>query len=47
MGEAADDMLDGSCCSSCGEWFEEIFDGVEPPGYPRVCDACGDGADED
>lgn len=35
MGEAAEDILDGSCCQVCGEYFED-----EAPGYPRTCDGC-------
>lgn len=34
MGEAADDILNGDCCESCGEW---IGDGH---GYPRQCGSC-------
>jgi len=40
MGEAAEDMLDGSCCEWCGEWFDDVLNGAKPPGYPRYCDAC-------
>ena len=34
MGEIADDMIDGSCCEQCGEYFEESV------GYPRLCPSC-------
>ena len=40
MGEAAEDILDGSCCQCCGDWFEDIINGGIPPGYPRYCEAC-------
>lgn len=36
MGEAAEDMLDGSCCETCGEWFHD----GDAPGYPRPCNGC-------
>lgn len=35
MGEAVEDMLEGLCCSCCGEWFHD-----DPPGYPRTCAGC-------
>lgn len=31
MGEIAEDMLDGTCCETCGEYISE------GPGYPRYC----------
>jgi|CXWL01.1.fsa_nt_gi hypothetical protein len=34
MGQAADDLLEGDCCESCGEWLG----GGE--GYPRQCAGC-------
>ena len=37
MGDAAEDMLDGTCCEGCGEFFDDILNGAEPPGYPRYC----------
>ena len=41
MGEIADMMLDGTLCSSCGEFLDS--DG----GYPMQCPACaGDGGSE-
>lgn len=48
MGEAADDVLDGMVCECCGEWFDDVINGAEPPGFPRMCVACGgeDGEDE-
>lgn len=40
MGEAAEDVLDGSCCQGCGEWFDDVTEDAEPPGYPRFCGSC-------
>lgn len=40
MGEAAEDVLDGIVCEGCGEFFDDILNGLEPPGYPRRCEAC-------
>lgn len=40
MGEAADDIIDGLCCQSCGEGFPD----GDGPGHPRSC--CED-SDED
>ncbi len=34
MGDAADDLLDGSCCESCGEFLGGAC------GYPRQCGPC-------
>jgi len=34
MGEMADDMIDGACCSLCGVYFEA------ENGFPVVCCAC-------
>jgi len=34
MGEIADDMLSGLCCSLCGIYFEDEH------GYPVVCEDC-------
>ena len=39
MGEHAEDMLDGLCCSLCGAFF--IKDGeLYEHGYPVVCIPC-------
>lgn len=48
MGEHADDVLDGSVCQFCGQWFDDVLAGEESPGYPRSCPACKtpDGDDE-
>ena len=40
MGEAAEDMLDGTVCESCGQFFDDIINGDEPPGFPRRCQSC-------
>lgn len=34
MGQIADDMIDGLCCSLCGVYF------VQEHGYPVVCKHC-------
>lgn len=44
MGQHAEDILDGVVCEGCGEFFDDIIDGGEAPGYPRRCDACQDSA---
>lgn len=36
MGENADDMIDGACCSHCGIYFEDSH------GYPVLCKSCFD-----
>lgn len=36
----ADDLLDGTCCELCGEFFDDILGGEEAPGHPRTCAAC-------
>jgi hypothetical protein len=33
-------MLDGSACSGCGQWFDDVIEGHEPPGEPRTCTGC-------
>lgn len=43
MGEYAEMMLDGTCCSSCGEFLD--IDGLasgdfEPQGFPGLCANC-------
>ena len=42
MGEYADMMLDGTCCSSCGELLGGPDDWADPAGYPRLCAACAE-----
>lgn len=49
MGEYADMMLDGTCCSSCGEFMD--IDGLasgdfEPAGYATMCAHCQHIADK-
>jgi hypothetical protein len=34
MGDAADMLLDGTCCQVCGEFMGDDC------GYPRTCDGC-------
>ena len=34
MGQIADDMINGFCCSLCGVYFEEEH------GYPVACKTC-------
>lgn len=41
MGEIADDMVNGECCSLCGIYF------VEGHGYPVLCHTCFEEAGED
>lgn len=36
MGEAADDMVSGLCCSHCGTYF------VREHGFPVLCPDCHD-----
>lgn len=34
MGQAADDLVEGFCCSECGIYFQA------PHGYPVLCKEC-------
>jgi len=34
MGEVADDIVNGACCSECGFYFDQEF------GYPTLCESC-------
>lgn len=36
MGEIANDMITGRCCSDCGSYFESEH------GYPVLCEICWD-----
>lgn len=38
----AEDMIDGSCCSLCGCYFEDKFNrgNLFTHGYPVVCRTC-------
>ena len=41
MSEIAEDMIDGSCCSECGCYFEHPdVDGIYTHGYPVLCADC-------
>lgn len=48
MGDIAEDIIDGSCCALCGQYFEgpeRNVDGADVPtiyshGYPVACDEC-------
>jgi len=42
MGEVAEDMIDGSCCSLCGQYFQDSDDKdmIYTHGYPVVCKDC-------
>jgi hypothetical protein len=40
MGEHAEDILDGSVCEGCGDWFDDVIQGGEAPGSPRKCRSC-------
>lgn len=43
MGQNADDIVDGTVCCLCGQFFEELHgDGKSCPthGYPVVCWEC-------
>lgn len=41
MGENAEDMINGFCCSICGVYFEKEH------GYPVVCKDCYDDIDQE
>lgn len=36
----SDDILEGIFCEVCGEVFDDIINGKEPPGHPRCCEDC-------
>lgn len=41
MGEIAEDMQDGSCCSLCGQYFEYKSPyGIYVHQYPVACKEC-------
>ena len=42
MGEYAEMMLDGTCCSSCGEY---LFND-DPEGFPVMCPGCQEAYDD-
>ena len=41
MGEIADDLIEGACCSLCGVYFEDEH------GYSVLCEDCFDSDDQD
>ena len=42
MGQIADDMIDGTCCSLCGQYFIDSLNNDElyTHGYPVACEDC-------
>lgn len=40
MGEIADDMINGRCCSICGCFFIYKKNKIYEHGYPVVCEDC-------
>ena len=44
MGEIADDMVDGTCCSICGQYFKDPDkeNSSYTHGYPVACWDCWD-----
>lgn len=42
MGDIAEMILDGTLCRICGQAFDDVLDGAEPPGFPRACEDCAD-----
>jgi len=40
MGEIADDMIDGTSCSACGQYFVDGNDNLYTHGYPVICWDC-------
>ncbi len=44
MGEYAEMMLDGTCCSCCGEL---LGDWENPAGYAMTCPSCADDLDDE
>jgi len=43
MGQIAEDMIDGTCCSWCGEYFDDGTDNLPVHGYPVICKGCAEG----
>lgn len=43
----AEDAVNGDVCEVCGEWFDDVIEGRESPGHPRVCEACSTDDDDD
>jgi hypothetical protein len=53
MGEIAEDMMDGSCCELCGQYFEHSKKkkngepiGIYVHGYPATCWECWEDLNE-
>jgi hypothetical protein len=42
MGEIADDMINGACCSLCGCYFVDQNGEIYEHGYPVYCHDCYD-----
>lgn len=42
MGEAAEMLLDGTCCEACGEFLDG-----DSPGYTRLCFSCSSESETD
>ena len=42
MGQIAEDMVDGTCCSFCGQYFQDPDDteSCYTHGYPVACKTC-------
>ena len=40
MAEHTNDFADGTVCEICGTFFDDVINGEEPPGYPRMCYEC-------
>ncbi len=40
MGQHAEDILDGSCCQLCGQYFEDNDGNLYSHGKPVVCEDC-------
>lgn len=46
MGEIAEDMIDGTACELCGQYFIDKDDTLYTHGYPVVCWSCWDDLDK-
>lgn len=48
MGEIAEDLIDGSACSLCGQYFADPNedDVIYTHGHPVVCKECWSGLDK-
>ena len=43
MGEIAEDMIDGTCCEICGQYFVDKDDNLYTHGYSVTCKECWGG----